>query len=63
MATYTGAAVNIAHSCSICEQVVINLDGRVQKHILGQLGELKQQVGADQCERLQQYVQITKAEP
>ncbi|KAI0096678.1 heterokaryon incompatibility protein-domain-containing protein [Nemania sp. FL0031] len=58
-----GGAADIAHSCSICNQVVVNLDERVQSHILGQLGELKQQAGADQCELVQQFVSVTKAGP
>ncbi|TGJ86338.1 hypothetical protein E0Z10_g2426 [Xylaria hypoxylon] len=61
MTATTGGATEIAHSCSICDQVVVDLDDRAQSHILGQLGELKQQAGAEQCELLQQYVSVTKA--
>ncbi|KAJ8132628.1 hypothetical protein O1611_g1003 [Lasiodiplodia mahajangana] len=63
MKAITGGAAEIAHSCSICDQVVVNLDERAQSHILGQLGELKRQAGAEQCELLQQYISVTKAGP
>ncbi|KAJ2988910.1 hypothetical protein NUW58_g3730 [Xylaria curta] len=63
MAAITGGAAEIAHSCSICDQVVVNLDDRIQSCILGQLGELKKRAGAEQCELLQQYVSLTKAGP
>ncbi|GAW16743.1 hypothetical protein ANO14919_061800 [Xylariales sp. No.14919] len=63
MVTTTGAAAEIAHSCSICDQIVVNLDDRAQNHILGRLGELQQRPGAEQCELLQQYVSVTKAGP
>ncbi|KAI0426213.1 heterokaryon incompatibility protein-domain-containing protein [Xylaria sp. FL1042] len=63
MTAATGSVAEIAHSCSICDQVVVNLDDRVQNHILGQLGELKQRAGAEQCELLQQYLSVTKAGP
>ncbi|KAI0407329.1 heterokaryon incompatibility protein-domain-containing protein [Xylaria palmicola] len=61
MTATTGSAAEIAHSCSLCDQIGVNLDLRVQSHILGQLGELKQRDGADQCELLQQYASVTKA--
>ncbi|KAI1425069.1 heterokaryon incompatibility protein-domain-containing protein [Xylaria sp. FL1777] len=63
MTATAGGAAEIAHSCSICDQLVVNLDDRVQSHILGRLGELKQRVGAEQCELLQQYASVTKAGP
>ncbi|KAI0869859.1 heterokaryon incompatibility protein-domain-containing protein [Hypoxylon argillaceum] len=63
MTATSGSVSEIAHSCSICNQIVVNLDDRAQSHILGQLGKLKQQAGAEQCELLQQYVRVTKAGP
>lgn len=63
MIATSGSVSEIAHSCSICNQIVVNLDDRAQSHILGQLGKLKQQAGAEQCELLQQYVRVTKAGP
>ncbi|KAI1120723.1 heterokaryon incompatibility protein-domain-containing protein [Nemania abortiva] len=63
MTATIGSVSEIAHSCSICDQVVVNLDERVQSHILGQLGELKKQAGAEKCELLRQFVSITKASP
>ncbi|KAK5627655.1 hypothetical protein RRF57_003370 [Xylaria bambusicola] len=63
MTAITGSVAAIAHSCSICNQVVVNLDDQTQSHILGQLGKLKQQAGAERCELLQQYVSVTKAGP
>ncbi|KAI0512607.1 heterokaryon incompatibility protein-domain-containing protein [Xylaria bambusicola] len=63
MTAITGSVAEIAHSCSICNQVVVNLDDRTQSHILGQLGELKQQAGAESCALLQQYISVTKAGP
>ncbi|GAP84985.2 putative leucyl-tRNA synthetase protein [Rosellinia necatrix] len=63
MTATTGSAAEIAHSCSICDRVVVNLDDRVQSHTLGQLEELRQQAGVEQCELLRQYVSVTKAGP
>lgn len=63
MTATTGSIPEIAHSCSICDQIVVNLNDRIQSHILGQLGKLKQQAGAEQCELLQQYASVTKAGP
>ncbi|KAI0543461.1 heterokaryon incompatibility protein-domain-containing protein [Xylaria curta] len=63
MAVNAGSAIEIAHSCSICDQVVVNLDDQAPSYILGQLGELMQQAGAERCELLQQYISVTKADP
>ncbi|KAI0130530.1 heterokaryon incompatibility protein-domain-containing protein [Xylariales sp. AK1849] len=50
-----------SHSCSICRQVVIDLDKDSERYPLGELGRLKTQEGAESCELLQQYFGVTRA--
>ncbi|KAH8204778.1 hypothetical protein TruAng_001112 [Truncatella angustata] len=57
------AAASIAHSCTLCSQLVVDLDQKTQRHVLGQLGELQRRPGADRCELLRQYVGNSKAGP
>lgn len=57
------AAANIAHSCTICGQMVIGLDQNNQRHVLGRLDELLRQPGGENCELLRQYTAKSKAGP
>ncbi|KAF2996333.1 hypothetical protein E8E14_003560 [Neopestalotiopsis sp. 37M] len=57
------AAANIAHSCTICDQMVIDLDQNNQRHVLGRLDELLRQPGGENCELLRQYTAKSKAGP
>lgn len=63
MTADAGSVAEIAHSCSICDHVVVNLTDRIQSHNLGLLGQLKQQAGTEQCELIREFLSVTKASP
>ncbi|ETS85855.1 hypothetical protein PFICI_03880 [Pestalotiopsis fici W106-1] len=56
-------ATKLAHSCNICDQLVIDLNQSNHRHVLGQLDELLGRPSGENCELLRQHTAKRNAGP